>query len=377
MRDVARQSVTLISPDVSELSSVLPQPPDTHDRIIFLTDVQAGFQCSTCNEEVVLPVDALQKAVVNLYGARATGQVNHSMMSSYSFYDVEKLLNGGETNSTIGEDLSLADWVVVSMVKPNPTFPETLAFKRLLSEQPKLLSGKKVVVFALDAPYYLDATDISKITAYYALYSKTSPFVDIAARVLFQEMTPSGALPVSVPGIGYDLIEATSPDPAQNIPISIDTPVVSGTVTPTVESTPELTPSLQTYGIKDIIALRTGVIYDHNHKPVPDGTPVSFLITVTTTNGSFFQQVDQVTMDGIARISYRIEQAGLIDIHATSGGAKSDSVRLDVTRGEAVPTFVAQPTQSPVPPTATPTPTATFTVTPTLTPTVTLTPPPV
>ena len=44
------------------------------------------------------------------------------------------------------------------------------------------------MVFAFNAPYYLDATDISKLTAYYAFYSKINPFIDVAARILFQEV---------------------------------------------------------------------------------------------------------------------------------------------------------------------------------------------
>ena len=62
-----------------------------------------------------------------------------------------------------------------------------MAFKRLLSERPGLLRNKKVIVFAFNAPDYLDATDISKLTAYYALYSETPEFVEVAARILFNE----------------------------------------------------------------------------------------------------------------------------------------------------------------------------------------------
>jgi hypothetical protein len=52
--------------------------------------------------------------------------------------------------------------------------------------------------------FYQDSTDISKLTAYYALYSKIPSFIDGAARVLFQEIPAVGILPVSVPGIGYE-----------------------------------------------------------------------------------------------------------------------------------------------------------------------------
>jgi beta-N-acetylhexosaminidase len=124
-------------------------------------------------------------------------------MISYSFADLHKFLNETpatpEERSSLETDLSLANWVVVSMLKPDSTRPETQAFQRLLSERADILRNKKIIVFAFGAPYYLDATDISKLTAYYGLYSKTAPFVDVAARILFQELVPTGALPVSVP----------------------------------------------------------------------------------------------------------------------------------------------------------------------------------
>src|SRR6185436_10902122 len=100
------------------------------------------------------------------------------------------------------------------------------------------LRNKNVILFSFTAPYYLDATDISKVTAYYALYSKQPAFVDIAARLLFQQITLQGASPVSIPGIGYDLITATSPDADQIIPLSLDqelppTPTSEGIITAT------------------------------------------------------------------------------------------------------------------------------------------------
>jgi cysteine synthase len=63
-----------------------------------------------------------------------------------------------------------------------------------------------VVALALHAPYYLDATEIGRLSAYYAVYSKVEPSLIAALRAVFQEITPVGASPVSVEGIGYDFI---------------------------------------------------------------------------------------------------------------------------------------------------------------------------
>ena len=80
---------------------------------------------------------------------------------------------------------------------------------------PDLIQDKRTVVFSLNAPYYLDATSISQVTAYYGLYSKQPQFLEIAARLLFQELNAPGASPVSISGAGYLLEEALVPDPGQ------------------------------------------------------------------------------------------------------------------------------------------------------------------
>ena len=97
---------------------------------------------------------------------------------------------------------------------------------RFLSDRQDLLSNKYVVLFSFNAPYYFDATDISHLTAYYALYSKQPPFIDVAARLLFQELTPAGASPVSISALGYDLISITAPDPNQIISLTLDLPAI-------------------------------------------------------------------------------------------------------------------------------------------------------
>ena len=151
-----------------------------------------------------------------------------------------------------------------------------------------------MVVFAFDAPYYLDATEISKLSAYYGLYNKIPQFVDTAARVLFGEIpAPRGDLPVTVSGIDYDLITATSPDPEQTIELFIDVPEANlGTPVPT--QIPQL-------AIGDLIPVRTGVILDHNSHPVPDGTIVDFILSAGINE---LAAQKETTQDGIARTTF-------------------------------------------------------------------------
>ncbi|MCL4560640.1 MAG: hypothetical protein M1281_08505 [Chloroflexi bacterium] len=369
--DIARQAVTLMSPGAAELDSVLPQPPSQRDRILFITDSVASQQCLQCAQTSDPPVDALQSVVVKLYGPSSGGRINPTRLSSYSFNDLLAVLNYVPTDTSIPppllNDLQLANWVVFSTLDISPERPASGALRRLLSERPDLLGNKHVIVFAFNAPYYLDATDISQLTAYYALYSKSAAFQDVAARVLFQELSPSGDLPVSVPGIGYDLSVATTPDPAQIIPLFLDTPQA---MTVVGEATPEPTPKA-TFKVGDTLPLRTGVILDNNNHQVPDGTIVRFIMTRngdTTTS----MQVEATTVQGIARGAFRIDNPGLLSISVAADPASiSDILQLDVSQGESAGVTSIAPTS---PPTETPTPTQTLSPSPT--PLVTPTPAP-
>ena len=331
---------------------------------MFITDTMTARQCATCGEQSAVSVDAIQAEVVRLYGPQAGGQISRNLLSSYSYTDLWRFLYQQGELAPVENDLALANWVVFGALDNSTTRPESQALRRLLSERYDLLRNKRVIVFAFNAPYYFDATDISKLTAYYGLYSKTTPFAEVAARGLFQELTPSGALPVSVPGIGYDLITATKPDPNLVISLMVDLPDSGGDLS---TKTPEPTP-VPTFKVGDTIPLRTGLILDSNRHVVPNGTPVRFLFT-TGGDTTVAQTIDTVTVMGVARASYRIERAGLLEITANSDPAfNSDKLQLDITGGESAAITAIVPTAVPTE-TPTPTETATPTATPTITPT--------
>lgn len=319
--EVARQGATLISPDEITLADTLPNPPSSQDRIVFLTDERPFQQCSTCEVQLRLSRDSLQSAILRLYGPQADALVQPQQLSSYGFNDLLSMLDDPTASQDLENDLQRADWVVVSISDLDPNVSTSTAFRRFLAERADLLRNKRVIVFSFSAPYYLDSTDISKLTAYYGLYSAGSAFVDVAARLLFHELTPEGSLPVSVAGVGYDLITAMSPDSTQVIPIILDTEE-SGTSTPNPSPQPTIAPS---YNLGDSIDIRTGVIYDHNGNPVPDGTVVRFIFS-TTSNTTSTQQAETTTTQGIARTSYRIESTGILEIRAMSDPAVSSEV---------------------------------------------------
>ncbi len=357
--EVARQSATLVSPDSLDLETVLPNPPGIHDQLVFLTDTRPQSQCMKCGEEPMLAVDALQKVIMRLYGPQSGGQMLAGRMISYTFDSLAAILPDGTGNVNLEASLNQATWVIINMLDAEPGQQQTLLLRRFLSERQDLFRDKHVIVFAFNAPYYLDATAISELTAYYCLFSKSAPFVEVAARLLFRELTPVGILPVSVAGIGYDLLSATAPDPNQEISLSLDMPSVSTPATGTRTPQPTSTPN---FSVGQTVSVRTGVIVDRNGHPVPDGTEVEFTIQMSG-GGGLFQQITATTSQGIASAPFNIPQAGLLEIRATSDPAiKSVTLRLDVSSGIitiATPTEISQPTSTPtITPTATPEPTS-------------------
>ncbi|HQX16961.1 MAG TPA: hypothetical protein PLA27_11110, partial [Anaerolineales bacterium] len=352
--EVASNAATLISPDPQELNALLPAPPNPSDRIVFLTDASTAQQCSTCVSKDALAADALQKAVDRLYGQGGSGQVFNSRMSSFSFREVELFLNG-ESETNIESALERATWVVVSLADVNNN--QLSLLRRFFSERPNLIRNKNVILFSFTAPYYLDATDISKLTAYYALYSKQPAFVDVAARLLFQQIAP-GASPVSIPAVGYDLIAALSPEPSQVIPLALDISAPELTATPDLLALPAT--ALPLFKIGDSIAVRAGPILDTNGRLVPDGTIARFTMSTRESGGGVLQQVDAPTVDGIARALFVIDKPGFVEIRVMSEPALvSDALQFDASAAGVAVTVIA-PTTIVTPTTTAPSPTPTI-----------------
>ena len=341
--DVAQQGATLISPELSEFDSILPDTPERTDRIVFLTDDYPVRQCSRCQVQSVLGPEALELTILNLYGPQAGGRVSQFYMESYTFLELQNMLNSAEGSNSIESDLRSATWIVVTMLDVTDKRPESQAFNRFLSERPDLTRNKRIIVFAANSPNYLDATDISKLTAYFGLFSKTSPFIEIAARLLFKEIAiPNGALPVSVPGVGYDLISATSPKSDQTIPLYLNLPEWVGLdlfSIPENISPPEFT-------IGETLPLITGIILDENDNPVPNHTPVQFVINI---DGVEIPAASTTTSNGVARLDFVIPQSGNINIQAISSLAKSEIISFAIPFQEStqVPTPSLTPTETP------------------------------
>lgn len=341
--DIARQAVSLVSPTAQELNADLPDPPQSGDKFVIISNVIPQLQCSTCSDQSIFLSEEFKNAILRLYGPGAGEIVQENQVSAYSFANLQALLDGVDNVNNISANLDAADWIVIAFTELKTNSNEALLFQRLFSEKPNLTRNKRVVGFAFNAPYYPDATDISKFTAYYAVYSKTPGFVEIAARVLFRELTPVGILPVSVPSIGYDLITATTPDPNQVITLM----VVSNT-----EAQSEIDSAATSLGqpliinAGDNIYIQTGVIHDHNGNTVPDGTVARFIIDSQSTSG-LVEQVEAQTEEGVARTNYRIPDSGMIELSVIADPATvSQILRIEITGSGGKVTSI-NPTLSP------------------------------
>ncbi|GAB4158411.1 MAG: hypothetical protein Fur0021_28230 [Candidatus Promineifilaceae bacterium] len=391
MFELAQQAVTLISPSQEELSARLPTPPTSSDNIVIFTDVRQMQQCRQCPLEPYISQTALQERMLALYGPQASGQVRPDQINSFSFADLNAFLSAGltpipaptvpftstvEGESTptptppdpafqVQEALRRANWIIFALLDRNADVPNANALNAFLARRPDISRNANTIVFAFEAPYYLDTTEISKLTAYYGIYSKTGPFLDAAVRVLFQEIPARGHSPVTIEGVGYDLFTVTQPDANQVIQLFI---VSDGSV----QSPPNEAPQEMMVG--QTLRLQTGIIVDQNGYPVPDGTLVEF-IQLDRINGFVSVIAQRPTVNGAASLDYILEaRTGQFRITAAAGAAHT-SLEVDIAIGDNVRVVVITPTPAPTAvPTNTPPPTATATATTTVSPTPAVTP---
>ncbi len=331
--EVARNAATLISPSQVESEGIIARPPNTDDLLIIFSDSRITRQCSTCTMQMDIPINALKEAILRLYGPFAAGQIAGWNMRSYSMADLANYL-GKESEGIlevplaspeeVEERLHSANWLVFAIQRSSEEEYGSNALKLLMDKRPDLFNEKRTVVFAHDVPYDLDATEISGIDAYYALYAKSSPFIDSAARLLFLEDIAKGSPPVSVPGIGYDLISATSPDPNQIIPITLVN-----------ENGPEEGEGEIIYDVGDVVTILTGMIMDANGNAVPDNTPVEFILSYQGENIPSLE-LSTTTRDGVASVMTALDRPGVIEVRVESPPARqSEIVQLSV-QGEAL-----------------------------------------
>jgi beta-N-acetylhexosaminidase len=390
VQSIAKDAVTLLSPSVRDLPTLVASTPTKNESLVFITDDRQIKECAKCSSYPAISRTALQDIALDLYGPKTTGQLNLQNVTSLTFSDLAGYIahyagvanptgavsgtvataNGAAAAITgtattepgrVQNAIDKADMIVIAMLDLNPSVKSTQTIRDFLSQRADVLRDKRVVLFAFGAPYYLDTTDISKLTAYFGLYSRQPAFLEAAIRALFGELPPSGSSPVSINALNYLLLTQTAPDPTQVIPL---------TAGDTITSTQGNATSLE-MKIGDKLKLRAGPVSDLNGHVVPDGTQIQFVLSYPAERVDQ-QQPSVSTRDGIAETTITIERKGTLEIRAQADPALTSYViRINIGDNAASIETIKPTTQ----PTTKPEPTATATDKPTAAAAVTSAPP--
>lgn len=357
--DAARAALTLVAPSSAApgaagggtVEAISPQPGD---RILFVVDARERRDCETCPAALEPDPARFVTSTLRAYGpegsgtARVTGDDD---VAAIRMTELGAWLDAAEppAEASVGaglEPLSAArlqevgtllaetDWIVFAMrdVRPQEA-PGSDALKRYLAQRSAEAVDQRLVAFALDAPYYLDTTEIAKLSAFYAVYSPAPPFVDLAVRALFGDEAASGASPVDVPGVGYDLASQLTADAEQPVTLSL------------VDRDPA-----SAVPVGDSITLRTSPILDGNGHAVPDGTAVTLRI-YDPDQDVYLPDETANTASGIATVSISAAREGELELSAMIGeDLASDTLFLSIVPEGDLPTAVPpDPLAEPLP----------------------------
>jgi beta-N-acetylhexosaminidase len=339
---VAMSAISRLVPATEDL---LPPAPREGEQFLIFTQ-QDAVSLGDVGERTRLSLNAVQRALELLYGVSGTGQVQPGTVGSFTF---QNLLEALETpvpaepaEDVEGEEIPLplavrnalgqADWIIFAATDLSESSSSATALLEFLRQEAGLVDGR-VIVFDFGAPYGLTSTDFSKVDAYYALYDTGDAFVQAAVRALFRDLPAAGAPPVTIPALNYDLNVQTTPDPNQLISFT----VVQESGQPMTEE------EKNNIRKDDVIYLRTSVIVDRNGNPVPDGTPVEFILT--------YPQEDRVetiaaeSEDGVAFVPITLDRVGQLDITVESDPvAPFYHLQLTIREGQSVVMISVTPT---------------------------------
>ncbi len=399
----ARKALTMLFPDPA--GAPPPPTPEAGDKIVIISDSRLQRECPTCTTEAAIDPDAIARIIISLYGPEATGQINPDDLRSLTFGELTQLLpaeteasptgtpsllptptptpllpEGQEPASALLEgdgapvlagtpaaqeadaaslqsasDLAEADWLIFALLDPNSAFAGSNALRRYLRLASDQVAEKRVVVFALNAPSFLDATEISKLTLYLGAYSKAQPFIESAVRALFRSLTPEGAPAVSVPGTRFaSLAERLTPDAALTLPLRIEnaggllvandaalaSTTAAGGALPAAAEASEAGPAVVNVG--DTVQVLVGPVLDANGRPVPDGTVVNFLADFEGAELAIAVQ-PALTLNGRALRELVLERSGVLRIAATAGAGSAADTGVAASSGDPVILNVLEP----------------------------------
>jgi beta-N-acetylhexosaminidase len=319
MRSLAADALTLIQPaSVADLRARLPRGPISPEKVLIV-------ECwEDCYPYRIKPKSALQDTLLALYGPGAKARLKPEDVSTISYGELDAWLSHPADPATAltGQAVSGASWLLFALTEYNPeSYPAAGAVKRFLDAPPVDLRNKTLVGIAYNVPYHLDSTEISKLAAYFVVYSKTQASIETGFAALYGDVTPKGHSPVNVAGIFYSVADAVKPDPGQTLALK-----VYGR--PDASSVPDTR----------ALPLVAGPVVDMNGNALADGSAVTFTLTdaqgaATTATAATHGGVAVATLAATGRGSYS----------ATAGIAGITSSALRIVVGGTAPASSAGP----------------------------------
>ncbi len=332
---LARAALTQIVPTAGGDGRPAVPSPLPGERVLLVVDARQVLECPDCQAYWSLDPQRLVDGVRQVYGPGGSGRLTSDEdVAAITYGELKAWLQAsgrvrGEDTVVLVEPLSperrvevdrllrRADWLVFAMQDVRPAeVPPSDALNLFLRADPPELAEAEIAVLAFGAPYYLDATEIARLSVYYALYSRTGPFLDIAVRALFGDVPAAGASPVSVPGARYDLARMMEPNPDQ----------IPGLELVGWDAARPLTQGAT-------LIVRTTTVRDRNGHAVPDGTRVR-IRRYDRAEGVFLPDVDTTTERGRATAEMRADRAGVLEVTATfDNGLRSEPLSVTIEPG--------------------------------------------
>ncbi len=311
MRALAEDALTLIQPPtVGELRARVPRGPQSPEKVVI---VECWDDCYPYRvmakrgapERAARALRARRQEPPAAGGRRARSASASSMRGSRS----PTIPRTRRPQKLVGD----AAWLVFALTEYNPAgHPASGAVKRFLDAPPVDLRNKNLVAIAYNVPYHLDSTEISKLSAYFAVYNKTDAAIATGFRALFGDATPKGSSPVNISGAFYNVSEVVQPDPGQRFKVAV------------FGQEPDAVRDTRTLG------LVAGPVLDRNGHPVPDGTAVSFTLS---KDGGATSTASARTVDGLAGAQLATSGRGLYTATASVGAVASAPLTVNVGAG--------------------------------------------
>ncbi|HUS82899.1 MAG TPA: glycoside hydrolase family 3 N-terminal domain-containing protein [Dehalococcoidia bacterium] len=318
---IIERAITLIKPATSEALQKDMPVPNVGDDILFV-ECWDDPACATPGADPGYPPLWPRGKLADLVGQMFPGRVAKEDLNTISFSDLGAVL-AGKGDGAVREAIDGADWLVFGFLELDPNYPASGVLKDFLGRGPTLfdLRSKKIVVFAYNSPYHLDAGELRNVDLFVAAYSKIEPSLRASLKVLFQDPTilrdggDGGRLPVDYIYEGYvvnDLSESVEADPTQSLAITIE-------------------PPQPVAGEQTTISLDSPLLARNGHR-VPNGTKVDFLFN---RPGGTSQTLAALTNDGLASVRTTFTEPGEVQLTVVSNDLEWSPAEPLGVRGSA------------------------------------------